>query len=54
MNTLPPAMPVRSLEFYYTDGNIVFQVRTPLFSPHRDTLTECMLSTGFQRALSAS
>ena len=26
--TTPPIDPVRSLEFYYDDGNIVFQVRT--------------------------
>jgi len=25
----PPADPVRSLEFYYDDGNIVFLVRAP-------------------------
>jgi len=24
---LPPVEPVRSLEFYYGDGNVVFQVR---------------------------
>ena len=28
MDTPPLANPVKSLEFYYADGNVVFRVRT--------------------------
>lgn len=30
--TPPPPQPVKSLEFYYTDGNIVFRVRSSTLS----------------------
>src|SRR5882757_7500586 len=39
MDPPPPATPVRSLEFYYYDGNIVFQVRALRISPCQDIMS---------------
>lgn len=38
LETPPPVEPVRSLEFYYDDGNVVFEVHTPSLHLHRDAL----------------
>ena len=48
---VPPAGPVRSLEFYYNDGNVVFEVRTSSLSFYRNALISHLL-TGFKCSLS--
>jgi len=38
MDLLPPTPPVRSLEFYYPDGNVVFKVSNVLYRLHKSVL----------------